>query len=134
MNRCFPAYWRSYEYGRNFNGSAPLACSEAAALAELMKNCKGDGRNVYVDVHGWTEQVIIASWSWSEYWAFASRFPTCTLAHCRASSGYASAYAADLGYSSGLFEFPYRYSRLSSFVQSDLPETFIRAVCDILDG
>ena len=33
MNRSFPTRWTSYTGNRNFNGSAPLASKESAALA-----------------------------------------------------------------------------------------------------
>ena len=89
-----------------------------------MENCMGEGKNVYIDVHGWTEQIITASWGWYEYWAFASRFPTCYSVYGGAASGYAAAHAAALGYSSGLFEFPEWYYRLTTFVESNLPDRF----------
>ncbi|MBQ1223416.1 MAG: hypothetical protein IIX84_03925 [Oscillospiraceae bacterium] len=133
INRSFPSYWSRYYSGRNRNGSAPLACPESEAICRLMEDCRGDGRNIYVDVHGWTEQVISANWGWYEYWAFASRFPSCSLAYCGTSSGYAAAHAATLGYSSGLFEFPQWHWSLSSFVQSSLPDRFVRSIKDIVE-
>ncbi|MBR6772945.1 MAG: hypothetical protein IKM29_06125 [Clostridia bacterium] len=133
MNRSFPSYWYRFYSGRNRNGAAPLACPESEALCRLMEDCRGDGKNVYIDVHGWTNQIITANWGWYEYYAFSSRFPSCSSAYCGTSSGYAAAHAAALGYSSGLFEFPQWHWSLTSFVESTLPDRFVRSVKDIVE-
>ena len=133
INRSFPSYWYRHYSGRNNTGSAPLSCPEAEALCKLMEDCKGEGKNVYIDVHGWTNQIIPASWGWYEYWAFASRFPSCSTVYGGTASGYAAAHAAYLGYSSGLFEFPEWHYRLTTFVQSNLPDKFARSVQDIVE-
>ena len=61
MNRSFPTGWTSYTSARNYNGPAPLACRESAALAKFVQNVKGGGVNMCFDVHGWFSQIITSN-------------------------------------------------------------------------
>ncbi len=135
INRCFPWWWYRFYNGRNFNGYAPLACPEAVAIDALMKECLGDGKNTFIDVHGWTGQTI-TPWIWDELYAcFAQRFYYSNdWANVLNGEGYLSAYAFDLGYNTCLFEFPFRYGNLHSFINSRLPDDFVYCVRQYIEG
>lgn len=133
MNRCFPAYWERHIFDRNFNGYAPLACPEAELIAGLMESSLGSGENVFIDVHGWTEQ-ILTPYGWNSlFYHFAWDFPTCEWMGIAYADGYAATYASTLGYDACLFEFPYRHSSLSSFISSSLPDRFAGSVAELVE-
>lgn len=133
INRCFPALWEKYYYGRNQNGDMPLACPEAVVIASLMEEVRGAGRNVFIDVHGWTEQTITAApWN-GVHLLFVWEFYSNTWANLNTAEGYAATYANSLGYEACLFEFPYRHSSLSSFISSRLPDRFVSCVLDLFE-
>ncbi|MBR4941745.1 MAG: hypothetical protein IKZ19_07085 [Clostridia bacterium] len=133
INRCFPARWDNYTYPRNYNGSAPLACREAVALAGLLENSMGEGENIFVDVHGWTEQTV-SEHSWNRLTlAFDRRFWTNEWKNIYYAEGYIATYALELGYEACLFEFPYRHACLETFVESRLPEDFAYCVSRLLN-
>ena len=132
LNRCFPTGWTAYTSARNFNGSAPLAASEARALAQFIGQVKGSGQNILLDVHGWLEQVITSNGKSSQlYQIFHSAFPGTTYANCMNGRGYFTVYGASLGYMACLFEFPADVYSMYQFKNSGYPELFNSCVLEL---
>lgn len=132
MNRSFPTRWTSYTSDRNFNGSAPLASRESAALAQFVQDVKGSGNNVCIDTHGWMTQIITSN-GYSALWdVFHSKFPDNTYANCNNGRGYFTAYTASLGYLSCLFEFPDGIYSMSQFQRSGYCEDYCDCILSLL--
>lgn len=129
LNRCFPEQWEKQDTSRNANGDAPLACSEAVALASFLQTVFRAERSVCIDVHGWYGQTITSDspddWLFR---AFRTQFPDNTWADCRNGGGYLTAYAAALGYDACLFEFPGSVHSLDAFLAGDCIDRFLRCI------
>ena len=129
INRCFPTAWQALSGDRNFNGTEPLACSEAAAIEAMMRGVKGTGRNVYLDVHGWTTQILTAEGrSDALFRAFSAQFPDNAWTRARNAAGYAVAHADALGYEACLFEFPFGVASMAEFMASTHKAKFLAGV------
>lgn len=132
MNRSFPTRWTSYTGNRNFNGSAPLASKESAALAKFVQSVKGGGNNICIDAHGWMSQIITSNGTNSNlYKVFKEAFPSNTWANCNNGNGYFTAYTAWLGYASCLFEFPDGLSSMSGYQRSGYCEKFNNCILEL---
>ena len=132
MNRSFPTGWTSYTSARNYNGPAPLACRESAALATFVQNVRGSGVNICFDVHGWFSQIITSNGTDNVlYKTLKSAFPSNTYASCRGGSGYFTAYTTTLGYISCLFEYPSNVYSLQGFQNSGYCEKFNNCILTI---
>ena len=135
MNRCFPVGWKPMTGARNFNGSAPLACAESAALAQFVREVQGAGRSVCIDVHGWYQQTITSDGAGGLLFAaFHEQFPDNTWADCRNGEGYFTAYTSELGYESCLFEFPGDVYSFEGFLKKGYAERFAGCVLELLAG
>ena len=107
MNRCFPYKFTARTDARNFNGTEPLQCKEAQAIASFIQKCKGSGHNICIDTHGWYGQIICSSGKGSIYNAFSSQFPRSTYTYLSGGSGYLTGWAGFVqGYDSCLLELP----------------------------
>ena len=132
MNRSFPTNWTPYTSARNYNGPAPLASRESAALAKFVQNVKGNGVNMCFDVHGWFSQIITSNgYDNTLYKTLKAAFPGNTYASCRGGSGYFTAYTTTLGYTSCLFEFPSDVYSLQGFRRSGYCEKFNSSILTI---
>lgn len=135
MNRCFPYNYSSRTDARNFNGTAPLQCVEARALATFIPSIKGSGHNILIDTHGWFSQIIPSSGKGTVYQAFLKQFPSHSYAALSNGSGYFSAWAAFIqGYDSCLLELPKGISSHDSFVSSGSIGKFEAAISDLLQN
>ncbi|MCQ2419234.1 MAG: S-layer homology domain-containing protein [Clostridia bacterium] len=132
MNRCFPYRYTSFSDARNFNGTAPLQCTEALALAEFVRSVRGEGYNLCIDTHGWFNQVIAKTKGGTIEKAFYAQFPASGTGNLANGSGYFSAWAGfELGYDACLFELPGVYSH-KSFTESGNIQRYERAILTIL--
>ena len=135
INRCFPVCWEPLQEARYYNGSAPLACPEAVALADFLNGVKGRGMNFCVDVHGWYQQTLTSSGNQSVLYKVINRgFPDNTWADVNRGTGYLAAYAAILGYDSALFEFPGGIENMEDFENSGYAETFSECIRMLVSG
>ena len=135
INRCFPVNWESLTEARFYNGTAPLACAESVALADFLKEVKGEEMNFCIDVHGWYQQTLTSSGNQSVmYKIFNTGFPENTWADVNRGTGYLAAYAAVLGYDSMLFEFPSGVNNMDDFENSGYAKTFIECVRMLVGG
>lgn len=126
LNRCFPEKWKKQQTPRNANGDAPLACPEAAALAEFLQTVQSANRSICIDVHGWYGQTITSDSEDDDLFrTFQTQFPENTWANCRNGSGYLTAYAAAIGYDACLFEFPGPVHSLDAFLAGNLIDRFL---------
>lgn len=133
MNRCFPYRFSPIEDARSFNGTAPLQCTEALALAEFVSGIRGDGYNLLIDTHGWYDQVIAKTKGGTIEQAFYAYFPTSGTGNLANGSGYFSAWAAfELGYDACLFELPRNVYSHEGFVASGYIERYEKAILTIL--
>lgn len=132
MNRSFPYCFASFSGSRNFNGSAPLACAEARAIADFVTDVKGSGFNILIDTHGWYSQIITSSGYGTIYDAFKAQFTGNSYASLYGARGYLSSWAAyELGYDSCLMELPSIRSA-TEFYASGCVTKFQSAVADLL--
>lgn len=133
MNRSFPTGWRRLANARNSNGTAPLQCLESQALANFIRDVRGEGENVCLDIHGWTGQIITsAGRSGAIYTTLKNAFPGNTHASLQGTPGYFAGYAMALGYDSCLFEFPHSSQSLSEFQSTGHAERFSQCVLCLL--
>ena len=133
LNRSFPFAWTQFATSRNYNGDRPLQAREAQALAKFIQNVRGRGTNVCLDAHGWLSQTITSNGEYSVLArTFAARFPGNTYANCTNSQGYFVSYAASLGYTSCLFEFPDGLYSMESFLRSGYCDRYNSCILDIL--
>ena len=132
MNRSFPHSFVAYSGGRNFNGSSPLASRESRALSQFIQNVKGTGSNLLLDTHGWMTQIISSGGANAMYSALKTQFPQNVYTGLYGGRGYFAAYAADLGYTSCLFEFPDGLYSMSSYLHSGYCSRYIAAILDML--
>jgi hypothetical protein len=132
MNRSFPTKWRSYTNSRNFNGSMSLASKESQALAQFVWDVKGSATNICIDTHGWMSQVITSNGMNSTlYRTFKSAFPGNSWANCNNGAGYFTAYTAQLGYASCLFEFPDGLHSMAAYRSSGYCEKYCGCILEL---
>ncbi|MBR4194679.1 MAG: S-layer homology domain-containing protein [Oscillospiraceae bacterium] len=133
MNRCFPYKFQARTDARNFNGTAPLQCAEARALASFIQNHKGSGHNICVDTHGWYGQIITSSGKGTLYNAFAKQFPNSTYTYLSGGSGYLTGWTGFVqGFDSCLLELPKGISSHSSFLNAGCVWRFENAITELL--
>ena len=133
MNRCFPYHFRCYTEARNYNGSAPLACKEARAIADFVTQAKGSGFNLLIDTHGWYGQIITSNGTGTLYNAFHDRFPASSYTSLDAASGFLSGWAGHvMGYDSCLFELPRGIYSLDAFRATDCVARFEASIRELL--
>ena len=135
INRCFPTAWRANSDPRYYNGTAPLACAEAKALAEFIETVKGEGENYLVDVHGWYWQTLTSDGkNGALARAFNEKFPENSWKDVKGGMGYFSAYAASLGYDSCLFEIPSVAESFEEFTAGTYTRRFISVIKALVEG
>lgn len=134
MNRSFPANFVVQTSARYYTGPAALSCKESRALAAFVRKVKGTGKNVCIDTHGWTQQIITSTGtSGLLYKTFHSAFGSNTYANCRGAAGYFTAYTASLGYDSCLFEFPGGVYSHNAFLSSGYSAKYISCIMTLLN-
>ena len=132
LNRCFPSGFTRYTGARNYNGSTPMAASEAQAIDGFLRAVHGTRRNIFIDVHGWYNQIITQNPSGFLSQAFKSQFPQ-TRPSTTQGKGYLMRYAyEELGYESALFEFPADVNSHADFVRRGYQTKFIGSIHYIL--
>lgn len=114
LNRAFPAGFHPKYNTRNYTGSKSLMSKEAVILKNFVDSSKGSGKNIFIDAHGWFNQIITyRSGTGNLYRAFKAYFPGSRGASFGRGLGYISGYAQSKGYEAALFEFPYVSSEKS---------------------
>ena len=131
MNRCFPTGFKQYTSARNYTGPNPLMAKEARALKSLIDNKKGSSTNVYMDVHGWTQQILTnTSGSGFVYATMHQYFPNNSAGGL--GGGYVTRYAKEKGYSACLFEFPRNVTSHSVMVNKGYHTKFVNAIWSMI--
>ena len=129
MNRCFPYHYVRFSDDRNYNGTAPLQCAEAKALASFVQSHKGSGYNVCIDTHGWTGQIICTAGKGTVYQALHEQFPSNVYTYMGKGNGYFSAWAGfTLGFDACLMELPTNIYSHSAFLSSGCVGKFQNAI------
>ena len=149
MNRCFPYnsdndFYARTTYAtsadkRNYTGPAPMMAQEAGALSELINKYKNQsGTKYFIDIHGWTQQIIFVGNSSTSPFkkafydnGFNQNSLTNTL-DGNGARGYVSRYAYTLGYQACLFEFP-KDTDPTDFFNDTYGDYFIKAIKYLLD-
>ena len=135
MNRCFPYRFTPMTDSRNFNGTAPLQCVEARALAEFVQSVKGSGWNICVETHGWYGQIITTAGKGALYKAFQAQFPASTYTYMAKGYGYFTGWTGFiLGYDSCLLELPRGISSHSAFLKEGCVEKFEASIKTLLQS
>lgn len=133
MNRCFPTGFKQYTSARNYTGPNPLMAKEARALKSLIDNKKGSSTNVYMDVHGWTQQILTnTSGSGFVYSTLHQYFPDNSAGGL--GGGYVTRYAKEQGYSACLFEFPRNVTSHSVMVNKGYNTKFVNAIWSMISN
>lgn len=131
LNRCFPTGFSSCTNARNYTGSDPLMAKEAKALRSLIDNKEGSGDNIFIDIHGWTQQILTnSSGSGKIYKTLHGYFPNNSAGGL--GGGYASRYAKAVGYDACLFEFPRNVTSHSVMTNKGYDTKFVNAVMDLI--
>lgn len=126
MNRCFPFHEPNgwvYNTGndfsqkgqRNYIGNTALRAKEALYLWALINKVAvmpGVTNKVFIDTHGWTEQIITEDLDIYKYFNDQFGYNNRSTLIGR---GYVSRYAMDLGFRSCLFEFPRPIEAISNY-------------------
>lgn len=132
LNRCFEKGFKVMNTARNFTGSKPLSAVEAVAMKNFVLARKGEGRNLFFDVHGWTQQIITSSGVTGRVSAaFQKNFPQNSKT-VLGGPGYLTAWTASQGFDSCLFEFPSNVYSHQGFVSKNYPTKFLNSVLTLL--
>lgn len=135
MNRCFPYKFQCFSDARNFNGTAPLQCKEAQALAAFVQKVKGSGKNICIDTHGWLSQVITSSGKGALANAFLKQFPNNNYTYMAKGYGYFTAWTGFvLGYDSCLLELPASVTSHQKFLNSGSVWRYENAIKELLQS
>ena len=133
INRCFPYKFQARTDSRNFNGTAPLQCTEARTLASFIQNHKGSGHNVFIDTHGWYGQIITSTGQGTVYNAFHRQFPNNTYTYLSGGSGYLTGWTGFVqGFDSCLLELPKGITSHSAFLNAGCVWRFENAIAELL--
>ena len=135
MNRCFPYNFHVYTDSRNFNGTAPLQCVEARALANFIPGLKGSGYNLFIDTHGWLGQIITTGGRGTIYNAFARQFPNSTYTYLSKGYGYLTGWTGFVqGFDSCLLELPKNITSHNAFLNAGCVWRFENAITELLQN
>lgn len=132
MNRSFETGFRALTSDRNFTGDTPLGSPEAQALRDLMAETAGGSQDVFIDVHGWYQQVVTNESTNLPTAALLAAFPENTYTYAYG-TGFIARYADTLGYEACLFELP-AVSSMNDFLTAKYPERLSQGVLDMLTG
>lgn len=149
MNRCFP-YNANGGFAkldststvsdrRNYTGPSAMMAQEAQALSDLINKYKNkSGTKYFIDIHGWTQQIIVSEDNSTIGNAFLKCFNTKETPYyievtlrTGGANGYVAKYAYALGYQSCLFEFP--HNTKTDFYNDTYGECFISAISSLLN-
>lgn len=144
LNRCFPFSANEKDFSgndssRNYTGPEPMMAYEAEALNELLKEYKNkSGTKYFIDVHGWTQQIIFDGDREDSPFVkafynhgFNSNSRDNTL-DGNGAKGYVARYALELDYQACLFEFP-RDTDWNSFYNGTYGDNFLASIKYLLD-
>lgn len=131
LNRCFPTGFSQATSARNYTGPDPLMAREAKALHSLIGDREGSGSDIFIDVHGWTQQILTnSSGSGRIYRTLHEYFPNNSAGGL--GGGYAARYAKAIGYDACLFEFPRNVTSHSAMTSKGYDTKFVNAVMDLI--
>lgn len=140
LNRCFPfsADRDDFEGNesdvRHYTGPKSMMAYEAEAINELLQEYKNKtGTKYFIDIHGWTQQIIFEGSSSTSPFkkaffdhGFNSNSLDSTLGDSSA-NGYVAKYALALDYEACLFEFP-KDTEWKTFYKGTYGEYFIASI------
>lgn len=134
LNRCFETGFRPItSNARNYVGTQPLMALEARALKQFVISHKGSGKNIAIDTHGWTQQIITGNPYGTLSRTFRKYFPNNAPTYL-GRLGYFMDYTRTLGYDSCLFEFPRNVYSHSAFVNSGYITKYINTIWDLIQN
>ena len=107
-----------------------MAALEALALDAFLREARGSGKNVLIDVHGWLNMGI-SSHEWLMD-IFKKAFPDMEEDYGDNRPGHLIAHGDSLGYQSLLMEFPGGIYSMAHWERSDIPQRMIRCLDAIL--
>lgn len=158
INRSFPYHWQSFsryeDRGCYYNGSScyvtidgalSLRSVESQALSDFVSSHQGSGKNIIIDTHGFTNQILYTDSSSYVRRAFEVNFPTHQSAYLAVGSGYVVNYFAHLSqflsgasdFEGHLFEFAKYEVSVKDGVATILPyarHAYQTALLDILSN
>ena len=133
LNRCFPYRFTPSTDKRYYNGTEPLSCEEARALADFIATVPGDGKNVSIDVHGWYQQILTTGGKNELYRILRQSFPENEYTSLSEGCGYFSAWCGYvLGFDACLLELPGEIGSMEDYRNSGIEEAFLSALHRIL--
>lgn len=132
LNRCFETGFHSRDAQRNHTGSQPLQAVEALALKQFVLEHQGSAKNIHIDTHGWTQQIIAGDPSGPLAQTLHQYFPRNAVEQL-GGQGYFTAYTRSLGFDSCLFEFPQDVYSYQDLYNSGYIEKYIDAIWALLE-
>ena len=133
VNRSFEPF-EVMTSSRNYTGPEAYWCKESEALRDFIANNKSTaGTNVFIDAHGWTQQIIVVGGSASSLGnIFKNYFPNNSYADLSSAKGYVARYAHSLGMNACLFEFPGDVGRPGDLILKGYDSAYKQAIMQII--
>ena len=137
INRSFPKYFIQYTSDRNFTGPHSLMSKESVALKDFIQNNKSSsGNNVFIDAHGWLNEVIVSNKTGSIYQELINQFPGCGYENVMETNkhGFVSTWATSIGYDGALFEFPSDVWSHTDMINKRYQQCYINAIINMISN
>ena len=105
---------------------------EALALKQFVLEHQGSAKNIHIDTHGWTQQIIAGDPYGPLAQTLHQYFPRNAVEQL-GGQGYFTAYTRSLGFDSCLFEFPQDVYSYQDLYNSGYIEKYIDAIWALLE-
>ena len=132
LNRSFSRSFTVNTNSRNYTSAVSMAAPEAQALGTLIRQKKSQTTSIFLDVHGWTQQIITSQKNSVLTQVLQKAFPANRWSSVIGAHGYVANYAYGEGYQSGLFEFPSNVTSHSAMTSRGYDTRFVEAMWNLL--
>lgn len=110
---------------------------ESVALKDFIQNNKSSsGNNVFIDAHGWLNEVIVSNKTGSIYQELINQFPGCGYENVMETNkhGFVSTWATSIGYDGALFEFPSDVWSHTDMINKRYQQCYINAIINMISN
>lgn len=136
LNRSFSVGFQVDTETRNYTGPHPNWAVESVALKNFIDMHESTtGRNVFIDSHGWYQQVVAPEGSNDPLAKlFGHYFSLDSITDLDNGQGYVARYAHSLGMEACLFEFPKDVTTPGDVEVKGYQTAFVNAIKDLING
>lgn len=136
LNRSFSVGFQVDTNPRNYTGPHANWAVESLALKNFIDTHKSTtGRNVFIDSHGWLQQVVAPEGSNDPLAKlFGHYFSLNSITDLDYGQGYVARYAHSLGMEACLFEFPEDVVTPGDVEVKGYQDAFVNAIKDLING